>query len=334
VQSRIKEFMPQFIYVIARHLVRYHRIFSAYFYDCNRFYKNSTSLEANNKSKLHSQIMLDTHVIEKGLTMPEFRYGFGQERLIKLIGNIRLYKKFNYSVDVHIQHAEEVVAEYYKIHNEHISQLDDSTLQELKLFINEGSFGSEVLEQTRISSEEYFSQVNMDFYAFSKSRSSVRNYSSEEVELDVLNKVLELAQNYPSACNRQAVRVHLYMDKAKIEQILKIQGGNRGFGHLSKYLILISFDSSVYFEDLERNIGYVDGGIYSLNLLYALHYYRLGACILNASNNKKKDQALRDACEIPESEVFVSFITGGKLPSEFQIALSKRYPIKDVVEYH
>ena len=89
-----------------------------------------------------------------------------------------------------------------------------------------------------------------------------------------------------------------------------------------------------FFEAIERNIGLVEGGLFSMNLLYFLHYQKLGACILNTSNDKSKDQSMRKATSIPNNEAFVAMIAIGEIQTEFYVALSKRDPISSVLKVH
>jgi nitroreductase len=65
-----------------------------------------------------------------------------------------------------------------------------------------------------------------------------------------------------------------------------------------------------------------------MNLLYAIHYQKIAACILNCSNNIEKDKSLRKLCNIKNSEFFIAMIAFGIPPENFKIAGSKRYDLK------
>jgi len=333
----IKSLFPQFLYSIIRSSIRYIRLSKCYLYDLNHYFKNSMDLDDNSEGKLISRIILDTHVIEKGLTMPETKLGFGKVRLKVLMDNIKFFViNFN-TTNPQLLHAFSVLQEYFSFHEKSNFELvpeitaDYNELVNLK---NEKSFAYSQRNQLEITKDDYFSNLESSFPLFSESRSSIRNYSSENVSNEILNSALNLARNTPSACNRQAVRVHLYRDADSIADILEIQGGNRGFGHLANFLIAITFKPSVYFEQNERNSGFVDGGMYAMNVLYALHSKSLAACILNAAHTPEKDIKMRHAAKLPSDETFVAFIAGGIPPDTFKIARSYRYPLDFILTEH
>ena len=79
----------------------------------------------------------------------------------------------------------------------------------------------------------------------------------------------------------------------------------------------------------ERYQVYIDGGMYAMNLLYALHYNQIAACILNCSHTPEKDELLRNICGIKDSENFIAMIACGIPPERFKIAISRRYERSD-----
>ena len=333
----IKNIFPMFLYLYLRVLARYIRLGRSYLYDLNHYFQYSMSMDNNTKNKLVSKIILDTHVIEKGLTMPEFRLGFGQVRLVVLLKNVECYI-LRYDNEHHqILYALSVINEYFEVHDKSNYSVSTELLNAKNVF-----FGKEEINtvnfkerhQINITKYEYFDAIDKPFFQFSASRSSIRNFSREPVELVEIKQALDLCRNTPSACNRQSVRVHLFKGKDAIERILEVQGGNRGFGHLANFLIVVTYEPSMYFEESERNSGIVDGGMYCMNILYALHAKEMTACILNAAHSGEKDLAMRKVARIPASEVFVAMIAGGKAADKFKVATSYRYPLEKILEVH
>jgi len=295
------------------------------------------SMAESTKNKMVSKIILDTHVIEKGLTMPEFRLGFGQLRLVALLTNVECYISRYDSENHQVLHALSVINEYFKVHDKNNYSVSGELLKARDVFFGKKEINAvnfKERHQTNITKAEYFDAIDKPFFQFSGSRSSIRNFSREPVDLAEIKQALDLCRNTPSACNRQSVRVHLFKDKHTIEKILKVQGGNRGFGHLANFLIVVTYEPSMYFEESERNSGIVDGGMYCMNILYALHAKEITACILNAAHSDEKDLAMRKVARIPESEVFVAMIAGGKAADEFKIATSYRYPLDKILKVH
>ncbi|SMO96765.1 nitroreductase family protein [Gracilimonas mengyeensis] len=327
----LRKILPRFLFLYLKDIVRVVPIFLSYCYDFKRYFKHSASRKADYKGKLAAEIIMGYHVVEKGLTMPKTRYGFGKERIRKLCGKCKEYiLKFGDS-DSQVKHAVSVLREYVDFHEEVGYQLDADLLEDIFEVRNLIEIVNS--KQIKTTRSEYFSNVRKPFKEFSNSRSSLRNYSKVDIPKEKIVDILDLCRNTPSACNRQAYRVNVYTEKSLIQKILKKQGGNRGFGHLANKLLIVTCDLNMYFNVSERNQAFIDGGIYAMNLLYSLHYHEVAACILNCSHTPKKDKELRKLCMINESEVFIAMIACGIPPEEFSIASSKKYELDRTVCY-
>jgi nitroreductase len=266
-------------------------------------------------------------VIEKGLTMPESRMGFGRERIISLCRECLNFTEKYGQNDQQINHAIGVVFEYEEYHQSKNFKLDEDVIAAIIRLRKSLKKEIERSSQIRTTRKEYFKNVKSSFKEFSNSRASVRNFNEEDVPLVKIHNALELARNTPSACNRQSWRTYVYTDKTKIAEILEAQGGNRGFGHLANKLIIIAGELGVFCYINERFQVYIDGGIYAMNLLYALHANEIGACIMNCSFDYEKEQEIKRLSGIKESEVLIVMIACGIPPEEFKIAVSPRYTL-------
>lgn len=125
-------------------------------------------------------------------------------------------------------------------------------------------------------------------------------------------------------CNRQASNVYIVEDKIKIDAILKIQAGFAGYTKNVNQLLIVTNDRKYYYTIGERNQLYIDGGIYVMNLLYALHYYEIGNCPANWGKTKKDEKQLSEVISIPESEKIMCLIPIGELNDNFKTTLSQR----------
>lgn len=328
---------PKILYRMLRSFVRYCRLFRAYFYDLNLYYRHSMSVDEGVGNKLIAKVIKNTHVIEKGLTMPASRAGFGIPRMLVLMSEIESCISGKAVIDSQVRHAISVVREYFQFHNSIPFELPHSLTTRYEAFesvLQHASVSTVSSSQRSITREEYFSRANASFDSFARSRSSLRNFSSNAVNENEFWNAIDLARTTPSACNRQSVRLHVFANPTKIKNILEVQGGNRGFGHLVNRLVIVTYETSMYFEASERSIGLVDGGMYCMNLLYTLHASSIGACILNAAHSAEKDKQMRAVSEIPSSEVFVAFIACGIPPDNFKIATSFRYPLTEIITEH
>nr|WP_321356191.1 nitroreductase family protein [uncultured Draconibacterium sp.] len=301
---------------------------AAYRYDFKLYSKYSASFGSNTATKLIGIIIKDYHVIEKGLTMPESRLGFGQQKLVILIQNCINYIQLHGEGDEQLNHAIQVIIEYKEFHNENGFKLEEETIRSIKSLEDIVSNASSC-QQIETTKEDYFKYTESAFPKFAYSRASVRNFTEEDIPIEKIINALEISKKTPSACNRQAWRTYVYSDKKLIEAILTVQGGNRGFGHLTNKLIVITAELGVFENVPERYQAYIDGGMYAMNLLYGLHYEKIAACILNCSHSPEKDIKLRELINIKLSEVFIAMIVCGIPQESFKIAYSKRYNLEE-----
>jgi len=280
-----------------------------------------------------ARIIMGYHMIEKGLTMPKRRLGFGIAALNELMTNIESFEKQFGNTEQQLQIAIGVIRQYYDTHIEANYVFDNSDFSvRLNAFVSMRK-AIPAVKQYHFSSNEFYSNNEREFPKFAQSRHTVRHFAGTINEEDIAASV-KLAMTAPSACNRQHVRVHCIVDHLVQEKILSLQGGNRGFGTNADKLLLISTD----LEDLrwaeERNDAFTNAGIFLMNLCYALHYHKIAHCILNWSVSHDVDEKLRTIADIPNNELIVCILACGKTPEEFEVARSTRKQLEDVLRFH
>lgn len=296
--------------------------------DMYRYLKYSRTYGVDNPTKLIGSIILQYHVIEKGLTMPETKLGFGKEKVISLCKDcLKFISKYGQE-DEQVIHAIQVIREYENYHRVNNFVIDEEISLSIMKIKNSLKGEVEMSSQLKTSKTDYFKNVDSSFHDFSNSRSTIRDFSNEEISISRIEKSLELARNTPSACNRQCWRTYVYTEKQTITRLLEAQGGNRGFGHLTNKLILITGELGLFCNTNERNQVFIDGGMYAMNLLYALHSYEIGACILNCSFDFDKEQEIKKFSGVAESQVLIAMIACGIPPDYFKIANSPRYNLE------
>lgn len=82
----------------------------------------------------------------------------------------------------------------------------------------------------------------------------------------------------------------------------------------------------------ERNEPFVDGGLFSMSLLYALEAYGLAACPLNAMFSLSQDRQTRALLNIPDYELPVMYIAVGNFPESVPVCRSTRRDPKAIVK--
>lgn len=324
----IKKILPVKLLEYLRRYYLLKKIILFYRYDCRVFYNDALNRET--ELALKSKIIECYHIIEKGLTMPDMRLGFGRDKIINLINLLNKYVSLYNNSDSQLIHAVDVVAQYRLCHDIHEFRLDKELLCKIETLMTRFPDIKPDKIQIEISRDEYFDKAEKDFREFSKGRRSIRDFSSEPVDINSIYSAVEIAQSYPSSCNRQPVRVTIISNKEKIKDVLSIQGGNRGFGDKIDKLIVITSYLGIYGLK-ERNCCYIDGGIFLMNLLYGLFYNHVASCTLNWSVFPDKDLEIRKLLHIPDSEVIVGIVACGNIPEKLKIVSSPRYKCFDII---
>lgn len=329
-KDRIKAMVPAERRVAIRRLLARVKVLSSYGYDARRFLgASSAGRSADDEERLAAHITMDYHRLEKGMALPSPRYGFGRDTVVRLIRSIGRYegrygpsditafgrsalagyRSFNQgSMDPDLEAAIErfLVAEQAPIHCQGIDALTAETLF---------PFDSDVAQR------------------FLTSRRSVRQFDGRPVPEDLLQRAVRIAQQAPSVCNRQSARVFASNDRAKMDEMLRFQNGNRGFGDRLGAVIVIASDMRAFTSLGERNQCWVDGGIFAMSMALALHSLQIGACMLNWSVEPGRDRALRRCLGIDDNYAIITMMGAGFAPDNLVVAASPRRRTEAIVRF-
>ena len=296
--------------------------------DYKLYKKHSSVFKKNTYNKIESEITLRYHSLEKGFLYNPIKYRFAKTRVIELISYIKLVEVTNHINEVQIQSAILNLCKYYEIHIENGVNISDYYSQ-----ADYDSFKKKLLVDYQTVSchtaSDYFKFRQSSFDLFSVSRHSVRNFSGEKISVEVIQNVVDLANHAPSVCNRQGVFVNLIENKNIIDQILEIHGGLKGYSEKISQLIILTSDRNYFYSVGERHQLYIDGGIYLMNLLYALHYYEITACPAHWGMPNEYDFKVQEIVGLNESEKIICLIAIGKPNKSFKTTLSLRRTHKE-----
>lgn len=295
-----------------------------YRYDFRRYRKYSIIRGIpKSKQQLRFRLLQRAHSFEKGLSLPNIRPLFGKEKLKELIYLIRRYQHSGMPMDgVEYRKAIHAYQSYLKFHQ----KLSVDIHQEFDFLVG-FSLKDEVEEGQSIkpvTAKEIIERSQGNFEQLSSSRFSARQFSSEPVDTRLIQEAVLLAQKSPSVCNRQSAQAFLIDNENVKKEALRIQAGNTGFGHEVNKLLVITASLECFDGPKERNQGYIDGGLFAMSVIYALHYKGLAVCPLNWSSGRKKDLRFRGLVDIPESHNIIMLLAIGHHKEQYGVAVSPR----------
>lgn len=322
ISRNIKKYLPNLVLIKLRYLKNNLELARIFYYDFKRFRR---VMNYEDKDKLEYNLLINTHIIEKGLSHNHIKFNFGKVPLQRLVEQMNEYRKYtDYNNEIY-QNALSTLKEYYRIHKE-----NNQSTEYL-----EKKAGLELIDEIKNSKSNFggsFSENNThsldtgDFKKIAFSRHTIREFDhNKPLDYSKVNEAISIASKSPSACNRQSAQVLIIRNKKTIEKLLKVQGGFRGYDIPDCLLITVD-DLAAYSSASDRNMGYVDGGLFTMSLLYALEYENIGACTLNTSFSLKKENDVRKVLNLDSGFGFITFIAVGNKREINKIAKSHRLP--------
>ncbi|EGR4210760.1 nitroreductase family protein, partial [Vibrio cholerae] len=284
--------------------------------------------------KIECQLILDYHSIEKGLLFKNTKPRFAKIRIENLHPNLALdIIKHNVNRS-QIRVAYQVMCEYYELHQEMGVDISDyytiSQYENYKSILGY-SYSKKFKGVINYQRDDFYASVNSSFDVFSYSRKSIRECTGELVPAALIDQAITLALNTPSVCNRQACKVYLLEDKERIDKLLTIQGGLTGYTKNINQVIILSVDRNYFYSVGERNQLYIDGGMFLMNMLYALHFYKIANCPANWGKLVHEEKQLQGIVDLPESEKIICIVPIGIAKEEFRVTLSQRRELREVL---
>lgn len=308
------------------------RILYARLVEVPYFAKNMYTFQLRkNPKKLKADLTIRAHALEKGMSIGGGRYGFGIPKAIELIQDLDLF--------LMIKGEQKVAVDCLSVVKKYVdyNKSGGADMERVEYAFNQfqTKWALPLIEDVgllRLSQSNVTSMAHGSFDVFSQSRYSIRDFGVTPVDVSLLRKSFELCEKTPTACNRQSQRVHVYLKKEHKDKICGLQGGCQGFYQNMQGAILVCGDLNMYgFQEL--NQVFVDGGLYAMNLMYALHFYDIASIPLTMAHKADHVQKIRKEMGIPENELPVLLIGIGSYKEEFKAAYSLRNSYEDYVSF-
>lgn len=308
------------------------RLLLAYRYDCTTYRSKSGLLRHRAATVLEARLIKAYHRVEKGLALPVPRPGFGRDAVTEVLGCVDEYTR-RFGSNHSTRRALNTLQEYISFNHSVGADIGwmGTRLEELAKLQGEGGEGEGGTLLT--SRASIHAAACIDLESFFAQRYSVRQFSTEIVAPHLIERAVLMAKKTPSVCNRESGSVFVATDSARKHALLALQNGNSGFGDSADRILVITSRLDSFLSVGERNQCWIDGGLFAMSLIYALHSLGLGSCCLNWSVEPAQDRALKAAAGIPEDHVVIMLLAVGHLPEQLRVAQSPRRPLSEVLHY-
>lgn len=334
IKNIVKALLPNKMLKTINKRISNYQLWESYAFDKKRLKKYAYNLRSGyTEDNLRSKITFHYHSIEKGLSNANLRLGFGKSAFEELFFAMDKYIEMDFPTsDNRFQSAISVIQAYVELHRERnfiIDNIEEKLVGYNKYFINKDSNKGGYLTFSRKDLPDF---ERLSFEELANSRYSVRDFGNKEVRDEEVYDSIQIATKTPSVCNRQAWRVYYIKNESKVKNVLNLQGGLTGNGNNLKKLLLVTCDKQYMNGPHERNQTYIDGGLFTMSLLYALESKGLATCTLNTDFSIVKEKDMRNLLDISLSEDLIAFIAVGNYPNEIKVAKSPRDNVRTIVK--
>jgi len=165
------------------------------------------------------------------------------------------------------------------------------------------------------------------------SRRSVRTFSEKVPPSAEIDAAVALAINTPSVCNRQPWRAHLFSGQ-QAANVLEHHNGSGAFASEVPLVLVVTSRTGLFAGTGERNQRWIDGGLFAMSLVWALHSRGIATCFLNWSRDNASTSDLRKTANIATDEDVVVLIGLGYPEPGYRVARSRRRTLGDVLVRH
>lgn len=282
---------------------------------------------AKTYNHLEYQALLLIHSLEKGMCSEKIR-PFGNDKVKELLLNLRSLEEIpNADKMTVFSMGVSILRKWIDCYSVNKWEEND-TVHEARKFIEKHNSAS-TLDVGKITLTDFGNNIS-DYLSFLQSRHSIRKYAARSLLEEDVEYCVKAALAAPSACNRQMCKIY-HVDQGAKKKLLddKIIGIG-GFDTNYINYFIFTFDMAAFSFYGERNQGYFNVGLFSMNFANALHYKGIGSCFLQWSNNGKDDEFVRKELGISKSERIVVVLAAGYYPDKVDVPASHRKTIGEV----
>ncbi len=298
--------------------------------DCLRYLRHARTFTSDpgNRKSLEATIIAHYHVLEKGLSMPNPSPGHSLDTARSLAALLKRWAAQGNQPSSQVDFAHGVLSAFTEFQHNHGVDVADLRTALAALHASAVASGENVyqLKQNAALKHNWTS-----FADFAMSRHSVRVYRPEAISDDDFEAAVRAAQHTPSVCNRQAFYVKRLIDAEQIRGALSYQNGNRGFGHQVPTLFVMGADIRAFGGRVERKQPLVDGALFAMSFIYALHGRDIGSCPLNWCVSHDNDRKLKQLLNIPDYIEIVMLLAAGYPDPAGKSPASNRHEIAEVI---
>lgn len=315
--------------------VLYYVFLSRSFYrECQSVISGKSAYYSSLKNNNDFEFLLrrNIHRIEKGLIMIPRRPVFARDYIVETVEAFR-----DFSNQQSKSNLSQEYFWYKDVLDEYFLAVDnsDSTVKKAKLIYSQSNNNN---ESNQVKRKPYVRDFKNkitydDMYELSRQRRSVRWFEQRKVDRDLLDKAFLVANQSPSACNRQPFEFLVYDDAEMVKKISNCSIGMTGFKENVPGIIVLKGNLSAYFSERDRHIIYIDGGLAAMSFMFALETLGLSSCPINWPDVEKNEKKLANLLGLDKYERPIMLIAYGYPNKDALVPYSEKKSLNNIRSY-
>ncbi len=280
------------------------------------------------KEKIEYDMLFEIHKLEKGFSAQNPR-PFGVNKVERIIHDINEFEKIKCEKSFSYNLSLSALEQYIKFYKKHGWE-DKTEYLKVKSFIKNKKFKHIDVGSFDYKKEDFIKDAIIDYDKFISSRRSIRNFAAKELKAIDIKKAVEMAIKTPTACNRQMCKIYYIKTESGKRIIEKYAQGLGLFDLSNANYFVITFDISANYMVGERNQGWFNAGLVTMNFINALHSLGIGSCPIQFGNSISEEIEFKKLLKIPDSEKIGIIITAGYYDDISRIPYSSRKPVDEI----
>ncbi|SEL80379.1 nitroreductase family protein [Parapedobacter koreensis] len=281
-------------------------------------------------------LVRNTHRLEKGLLMRPRRAIFAVDYIEETIDCfVNIYKTDTIHENNQLKWFRDVLELYFKSVEitPFLSTQQDRFIKHIQASIEALSVIEKSVPYCRILQDQ--STISFEeFYKLAKQRRSVRWFLDRSVSRELIDKAVLVANQSPSACNRQPFEYRIFDDPKLVKELVNYPMGTKGYGHSIPVMIVVVGNLDAYFDERDRHVIYIDASLANMSLMLALETLGLSSCSINWPDIEARERKMEKFLKLEKYQRPIMCIGVGYPDPEGMVAFSEKRPLSQIRKYN
>jgi nitroreductase len=174
-----------------------------------------------------------------------------------------------------------------------------------------------------------------DLEELAVNRRSIRWFTRETVNRELVDRAIKIAAESPTACNRQPYRFEIFDDPESTAKVAAIPMGTQGYQHQHQIpgLIVIIGNLAAFFDKRDRHLIYIDGSLAAMGLVYGLESQGVNTCCINWPDIPIREVKMRELLGLKPYERVVMLLAYGYADPEALVTYSGKRSIDEIRDF-